>query len=214
MKTILNKECSEQLYDQQVSVLLKQDYFIESPMVSQIDYVAKVIGFENLESDDDVFNHYHFEWIKYYNEKNIISKQDIESEILNIFNSVDFSVDIQSLLHNITTIYIDYLAEMETYNNAVMPSIESLKNTLKFIPFLICYKPTFYIDASTGYFGCSIRKKKALKKRKNLNLIFKSSDEIVYSLTERMNNIISLSGIADLDNDLEDAQAIKYILDM
>lgn len=198
----------ENLY-QNIGIKVKEKtYFSETKVWSSSYVLNEIIDEEN------VIEHLHCEWINFY-EKNYINQiSDMES-MLNVLSKCDFSNEINdSFLIAMENTIKEYMDEMDSYYKAANPSIDSLINTLKYVSFLTCYKPKFYIDATTGYFGCTVKKKKSSRKKKSLNLIFKPNDEVIFSLTERLNNIITITGVADFEDNLNDAKALRYLLEL
>lgn len=165
--------------------------------------------------EDSIFDHLHYEWIKTYENFNISQANRI-SELLDqdlIKSCSEIDKDLEITMQEIASAYNIYITQMNDYINPKTPSIESYKNLLKYSSFLSSYKSKFYIDAETGYFGCTIKKKIGKRKKKSIDLLFKSNYEIIFCLTNDMNNLIHIRGVADFDDDLEDVKAVRWLLD-
>ena len=121
--------------------------------------------------------------------------------------------DLETTIQEIASVYDIYIRQMQEYLNPKEPSIDSYKNLLKYSSFLSSHKSKFYIDAETGYFGCTIKKKIGRRKKKSIDLLFKSNYEVIFCLTKDMNNLIHIRGVADFDDDLEDIKAVSWLLD-
>lgn len=190
-------------YDDFSNVIHASDPFFVSTKIYSPDY-----------NDCNDIYHLHYEWIKIYKDLSSSSTNTIAIALAEL-TKINLTKELSVFLSEVILKEIEYYeSRKNTYYEAANISIDSLMNTLKFIPFLICYQPNFYIDATTGFLGCTIKKKKANKKHKNLNLVFQANDDVVFSLTERKNGIVTISGIADFDDDLEDTKALVYLLEL
>lgn len=167
--------------------------------------------------DDFTYDHNHCEWVDIYQEVNINQANNFKE----IFNELTLSYcekflnkNISKTIQDLNKVYLNYLDEIESYIEPAEPSIESYKNLLKYASFLSDYNSKFYIDAKTGNFGCTIKKRLNKKKKKSIDLVFKSNYEIIFCWTRNMNNLVYIRGIADFDDDLHDARAIRNLIDL
>lgn len=165
--------------------------------------------------DGEIYDHCHYEWIKIYQAEKIDILDNFEKFwISNINDSMctDLSEDIGRIIKELNFVYKEYTDHIDKFIEPALPSIESCRSLLKYTSFLSDYNTKFYIDATTGNFGCTIKKKISKRRKKSIDLVFKSNTEILFCLTENMNNLIHIRGTADFDDDLQDAKAIRTLL--
>lgn len=164
----------------------------------------------------NVYDQHHCEWINFYRSKSISEATDFRNileEITSNFYENSLDKHLLKVIEDLKDVYITYLNEIENYIEPAQPSIESYKSLLKYVSFLSDNNSKFYIDAKTGNFGCTIKKRMHKRKRKSLDLVFKSNYEIIFCWTKNMNNLVHIRGIADFDDDLYDASAIRNLID-
>lgn len=165
--------------------------------------------------EDFTYDHLHYDWIKKYESFNLNEVDHLEEifneNFLKSFHSLN--TEILKMMGAIYETYHQYIQEMDHYINPKPPSVDSYKNIIKYTSFLSSHKSNFYIDAETGFFGCTIKKKIGKRKKKSIDLLFKSNYEIVFCLMKDMNNLIYLRGVADFDDNLEDVKAVRWLLD-
>lgn len=165
--------------------------------------------------EGEIYDHCHYEWIKIYQAERIDILDDFEKFWLkNINDSIcsNLSENIDRIINNLNCVYKQYIDHIDEFMEPALPSIESCRSLLKYTPFLSNYNTKFYIDATTGNFGCTIKKKKNKRQKKSIDLVFKSNSEVLFCLTENMNNLVHIRGTADFDDDLQDAKAIRTLL--
>ena len=174
----------------------------------------KAFSSENL-IEDCTYDHLHYEWIKVYENFHIFEfnefSKSINEDLIKYCSYIN--KDLETTIQEIASVYDIYIRQMQEYLNPKEPSIDSYKNLLKYSSFLSSHKSKFYIDAETGYFGCTIKKKIGRRKKKSIDLLFKSNYEVIFCLTKDMINLIHIRGVADFDDDLEDIKAVSWLLD-
>lgn len=197
------------------------DFKLDEPIKTfeiQKDEIQSLKKFINDDLQDDfVYDHNHCEWIEVYRSRNInqaIDFQKVLEDITLSYCEDSLNKDILKIVQDLKDVYTVYLDEIDSYIEPAQPSIDSYKSLLKYASFLSDYNSKFYIDAKTGNFGCTIKKRINKKRKKSIDLVFKSNYEIIFCWTRNMNNLIHIRGIADFDDDLHDARAIRNLINL
>lgn len=197
------------------------DFKFDEPIKNfeiQKDEIQSAKNFINDDLQDDfVYDHNHCEWIEVYRSMDINQAVDFEKVLENItlnYYENSLNKNILKIVQDLKDAYTTYLDEIESYIEPAQPSIDSYKSLLKYASFLSDYNSKFYIDAKTGNFGCTIKKRLNERRKKSIDLVFKSNYEIIFCWTKNMNNLIHIRGIADFDDDLHDARAIRNLINL
>lgn len=197
------------------------DFKFDDPIKTfdiQKDEIQTVKKFINDDLQDDfVYDHNHCEWIEVYRSMKIDQAIDFKKVLEDIalrHYANSLNKNMLKIIQDLNDAYTIYLDEIDSYIEPAQPSIDSYKSLLKYASFLSDYNSKFYIDAKTGNFGCTIKKRIDKKRKKSIDLVFKSNYEIIFCWTKNMNNLIHIRGIADFDDDLYDARAIRNLINL
>jgi hypothetical protein len=112
-------------------------------------------------------------------------------------------------IDEINDTYQEYLDDYEEYDNPTTPSEDSLVNLLKFIPTISGFKNfDIYIEPKNGCFGLI----KHSRNHNILNMIFSSTNTIIYSVFNEAEGTVNFSGQADFDASLNNSYFIERLM--
>jgi len=144
-----------------------------------------------------------------------------ESSIENIFAEIEevlkkdknykINKNYSNFINKIKKEYTEYQTEAEEKKiKAFKPvGIDSLFQMLRFMPELTKKDLNIYLDADTGCFGVVLQVNNSTKSF--LNLLMQNNGEVIFSLIERHNKIVKVSGRAYFNDDYRDSNKIKKL---